>query len=90
MNAPQFPAGPFQAEAACDAAKVPHGRADNGVTFHSLRHTGASRALEHGADIRTVQELGGWTNLKQLMRYLHPTDAAKKRAVDGISGRRRR
>lgn len=74
---------------ACAAADIPHGRAEHGVTFHSLRHTGASRALEAGADVRTVQELGGWTSLKQLTRYTHPTDAAKRRAVNLIGKRRK-
>lgn len=73
---------------ACAAAKIPHSRESHGVTFHSLRHTGASRALEAGADVRTVQELGGWSNLKQLTRYTHPTDEAKRRAVNAIGKRR--
>lgn len=75
---------------ACDLAKIKHGRKVNGVTFHSLRHTGASRALEAGVDVRTVQDLGGWTNLKQLTRYTHPTDDAKRRAVNAIGKKARR
>jgi integrase len=69
---------------ACARAEIDHGRAAGGMTFHCLRHTGASRALENGADVRTVQELGGWSNLRQLTRYTHPTEAAKQRAVDSI------
>lgn len=44
-----------------------------GITFHSLRHTGATRMLAAGVDLRTVQQIGGWKNLRQLVRYLHPS-----------------
>lgn len=74
---------------ACAKAEIDHGRAKGGLTFHCLRHTGASRALEAGADVRTVQELGGWSNLRQLTRYTHPTDDAKRRAVNSIGQRKR-
>jgi integrase len=71
---------------ACTAAKIQAGRAAGGLTFHCLRHTGASRMLERGADIETVRRIGGWANLKVLQRYLHPSDAAGQRAVDAIGG----
>lgn len=71
--------------ALCARADVSAGRAQNGVTFHSLRHTGASRMLEAGVDIKTVMRIGGWRNLKTLERYLHPTDAAAQRAVNTIA-----
>ena len=47
---------------ACDRAGVPYGR-DNGITFHALRHTGASRMLARGVDIRTVRAVS--TTLRQ-------------------------
>ena len=69
---------------ACARAKIPYGR-DTGITFHALRHTGASRMLARGVDIRTVQEIGGWASLRQLTRYTHPSEAAKRRAVEVVS-----
>jgi integrase len=66
---------------ACDRAKIPYGRGV-GITFHALRHTGASRMLERGVDIRTVQEIGGWSSLRQLTRYTHPSERAKRAAVE--------
>jgi len=71
-------------ERLCRAAGVCHGRAAGGVTFHSLRHTGASRMLAAGVDIKTVMLIGGWRDLKVLNRYLHPTDDAKRAAVETI------
>jgi integrase len=74
--------------AALARADIATGRKTGGVSFHCLRHTGASRMLEAGADVKTVMEIGGWKNLRVMERYLHPTDAAKRRAVEAI-GRRR-
>lgn len=74
-------------ERACARADVPFGRKAGGITFHSFRHTGASRMIAAGVDIRTVQELGGWSDIRLLMRYLHPTTDAKRRAVELVSKR---
>ena len=50
-------------EQRCWSVRIPFGRAKGGMTFHSLRHTGASRMLNRGADIKTVAEIGNWKNL---------------------------
>lgn len=61
---------------ACKRADVTRGRALDGITFHGLRGTGATRMLAAGVDIRTVQMIGGWSDLRSVMRYLRPgTDA---------------
>lgn len=71
---------------ACQRAGVAYGRTAGGITFHSLRHTGASRMIARGVDLRTVQDLGGWSDVRLLMRYVHPTTAAKQRAVEAVGG----
>jgi integrase len=71
-------------DALCEIANVPHGRAVNGVTIHSLRHTGATRALQAGHSPRAVMELGGWRNLKTVLRYLHAADTDVHAAAESI------
>lgn len=71
-------------DALCELAQVPHGRAVNGVTIHCLRHTGATRALQAGASVRTVMELGGWTLPSTVVRYLHATDRDVQAASEAI------
>lgn len=69
---------------ACASAKVTTGRRTGGISFHCLRHTGASRMLEAGADVKIVMEVGGWKNLKVLERYLHTSEERKRAAVNTI------
>jgi integrase len=71
-------------EARCRAAEIPFGRKEGGLTFHALRHTGASRMLNRGVDIKTVAQIGNWKNLTVLERYLHPIGAALQEAVEAV------
>jgi integrase len=55
-----------------------------GVTWHTLRHTFASRLLGAGADIVAVKELLGHSTVVVTMRYAHTNDEAKTRAVQAV------
>jgi integrase len=56
-----------------------------GVTWHTLRHTFASRLIERGVDIVTVQQLLGHSTVTVTMRYTHTNLESKKAAVDQLS-----
>lgn len=55
-----------------------------GFTWHGLRHTFASRLVMSGADLRTVQDLGGWRTLSMVMRYSHITPDHLRAAVERL------
>lgn len=42
-----------------------------GFTWHSLRHTWASWAMQNGVPVEKLQLLGGWKTLTMAMRYAH-------------------
>lgn len=50
--------------------------------FHDFRHTAATRMLEKGADIRTVQEILGHSSVVVTQRYTHTTPQYKKKAIE--------
>ncbi len=57
-----------------------------GLRFHDLRHTFATRLALNGVDIVTVKELLGHSEIQTTMRYSHPTPLSKTLAV-GYPGR---
>jgi integrase len=65
--------------AACVTAKL------KGVTPHTLRHTFASRLVMSGADLRTIQELGGWQTIGMVERYSHLTGEHKANAIERLA-----
>lgn len=57
------------------------------VTPHVLRHTFASRLVMAGVDLRTVQELGGWSRLDMVQRYAHLSPSHRREAVERLVGK---
>ena len=56
------------------------------ATFHDLRHSWASWLSEQGVDPYTIMEIGGWADMKTLMRYLHRTRSVRQNAVEKLDG----
>lgn len=55
------------------------------VTFHGLRHTFATRAVEKGVDIKTLSVLLGHSDVSfTLNRYTHISEQQKRNAMDII------
>lgn len=52
-----------------------------GLRFHDLRHTFATRLVTAGIDLVTVQRLLGHQNIQMTMRYSHPGSEEIRRAV---------
>jgi integrase len=51
------------------------------VSWHTLRHTFASRLIDRGVDIVTVQQLLGHSTVTVTMRYTHTNLDSKRAAV---------
>lgn len=55
-----------------------------GYTWHSNRHSFASRLVMAGVDLRTVQERGGWKTLSMVLRYSHLAPSHLQAAVERL------
>ena len=63
-------------KAACGRAGI------EGLRFHDLRHTFASRLVEAGVDLITVRDLLGHFSVKVTQRYTHSGERQKAQAVE--------
>jgi integrase len=52
-----------------------------GLRFHDLRHTFATRLVANGIDIETVRDLLGHYSIVITQRYIHSNDERKRKAV---------
>jgi integrase len=56
-----------------------------GLRFHDLRHTFASRLVKRGIDLITVKALLGHSTVKITERYTHSDQERKRKAVELLS-----
>ena len=56
------------------------------LRFHDLRHTFATRLIQSGVDIYTVQRLLGHKSLEMTARYAHHDVESLRGAVDKLNG----
>lgn len=72
---------------ACEKAGIPYGRdIENGITFHTLRHTYGSHLVMRGATIYEVRDLMRHSDVKTTTRYAHLSDEAKQAAAARLEG----
>jgi len=53
-----------------------------GMRFHDLRHTFATRLVANGIDVETVRDLLGHHSILVTQRYVHSSDERKRKAVE--------
>lgn len=55
------------------------------LKFHSLRHTFASINIENGADIKTISEILGHSDIEVTLKiYTHTSKKAKRKAIENF------
>lgn len=58
-----------------------------GVNFHALRHTFATRCVEAGFEIKSLSEILGHSNVNlTLMRYVHSSRSLKRANMNKLTG----
>jgi integrase len=62
----------------CRKAKI------EGLRFHDLRHTFASRLIANGVDVGTVRKLLGHSTLLITQRYIHTDEQTMRQAVGSL------
>ena len=67
-----------------DLSVLPKAGVDH-ATLHKFRHTYATRLLESGGDIVTVQYLLGHSDLETTRQYLDSRDELKPKAANLLS-----
>ncbi len=55
-----------------------------GFRVHDLRHTFATRLVQSGVDIYTVQKLGRWKTISMVMRYAHHYPESLRSGVEAL------
>lgn len=56
------------------------------TNFHVLRHTFATNCIDHGADVKSLSEILGHSDVKiTLNRYVHPTLETKRQHMNALA-----
>jgi site-specific recombinase XerD len=59
-------------------------KVEKDITFYCGRHTFAVQLLLHGANLKTVSELMGHSDIRSTMKYLNYIDELKNNAIDSL------
>lgn len=57
---------------------------DKHITFYCARHSFATQLLQYGADLKSVSNAMGHTNVKSTIKYLNYIDNLKDDAIDNL------
>jgi integrase len=60
----------------------------SGLRFHDLRHTAATKLLEHGTPFAVVAQILGWsasTAVRMAKRYGHIRPEVQRHALEGVA-----
>lgn len=68
-------------------AKLRAGITDPRLTAHSLRHSYGTHLLEHGVDVRVVQELMGHADISTTMIYTRVSDQQRRAGILSLPSR---
>jgi integrase len=71
-------------QSACKVAGVPYGRGE-GIVFHGLRHTAATKMISNGADIKTASDVLGNSVITMMQTYAHTSMDSKRRAMSSLT-----
>jgi integrase len=81
-----FPSALQRAAVALREAEIEAPHLDD-YTWHSNRHTFASRLATAGVDLLTIKEVGGWRTLGMVQRYAHLAPGHLHAAVERLVSR---
>jgi integrase len=73
-------------QAVVEAAGFEYGRTRQGITFHSLRRTAATLALNAGVPEHVVQKLGNWKDRGMVALYARVSDVTLRDAAGKLAG----
>ena len=61
-------------------------RKETGIyfTFHMARHSFATWLAEKDVGLRDIMDAGGWSTMKSVIRYVAPSEARVRRAIDRL------
>lgn len=72
-----------QMRKACEAYGIRYGREDKtAISFHTARHTGITRLLQNGVDLKTIGKIAGHSDAKMTLYYSHSNTDLTDKASD--------